>query len=192
MNRVALEPGPVLGEGAVPTECCDVPGECSEGVPTRPVTLRAVEGVDPAVAVINADDTIDLPDGFVRVYTAPGYLIELPSHPLHDAVFGSSEDPDGQARHPTCSQLRTVVGEVMETPFIGSLDLRLSEPDDPDTRELVRDGIVVDAHTVVEGFSRDGLPFIEQGDQAAVDLRVCEAEDGTLIPLATHISPAIS
>jgi hypothetical protein len=152
-------PGDVLVGGEKPP--CNDGGGAEEQ--TREVELRSVSGVPPEVAVYLADSPGD-------VYLNPGYLIELPSHPLHQVFYGPPGRPLRRAQGKSC----TFEGEIK------SLDAFIVQA--PDGEQW----ITVDARTRVKGFQREGLPYLRAGDRVRIKGKGCNEA----VMLAQRIEPA--
>ena len=169
--RESPERGASLGSGEIPD--CEAGGRCSP--PGESVQVFRLEDVDPSVAV--ATNT--------GVYLAPGTFPALPDHPLHEAVFGSSSNPNYRKR---CGEPFGFVGEVRQG---AGFSLRVDPNDPPDQLlEFVEDEgvwVEVDADTVVEGFDRNGVATIEDGTPVEVTVRMCEGEPSG--PFADRIRP---
>jgi hypothetical protein len=129
-----------------------------------------IRGVSPLVAVgVEGND-------WPYAWLVPGYLPEGPLHPLHDAIYGSPEEPNAEAGF-RCGPPRVLRTRAVSTPSYDVEPLRVeAEDDDLQSFLLGRgvDGIVtVDADTVVRGFERTGIPFIQTGDEFTLVLRDC-------------------
>jgi hypothetical protein len=147
---------------------CPAPGQ-----PIPPPTPRDVyrlRGVHPAVAVTDTS-------GYA--YLAEGFFPQLPSHPLHRALFGRAPAPDETARR-GCFPARTVSGRVEAASAWGaSLKLRVTRAPagfDPDGDGAV--GFVTDGRTRVEGLRRLGLPFVGRGRHVTVSAVRCPSTSG--------------
>jgi len=148
-------PGDALDDGEVPG-CDDGGGE----EPSRDVGLTAVSGVAPEVAVYAEGD----------IYLNPGYLLELPSHPLHQEFYGPPGRPLRRAQGKSC----TIEGEIE------SLQEFIVQA--PDGEQW----ITVDARTRVKGFRRGGLPYLRIGDRVRIKGKGCNEA----VMLAQRIEPA--
>lgn len=155
--------GERLGKGRIPG--CDDPGQ--------QVNVVRIRGVSPAVAV-GVDD-----DDWRYAWLAPGYLHESPRHPLHDAIYGSPQEPNAEDGF-RCGSQRTLRARALDTPEIQYVFLQVAAEDSELEGFLVRDdvdGIVtLDANTVVIGHERDGIPFVQAGDEFSLVLRECEGK----------------
>jgi hypothetical protein len=142
-------------EGGVAPACCDTPGSCDGGDKGAPLELWTIEGVDPSVALMGAGLVGD-PSGERPYFIAAGTLPQLPSHPLHEAIFGSPDLPDERSES-ICSGVATVDAEVAETPTGSSVSVRPQFPA----------GVTLDAKTRVEGFPPGELPRLHEGGSGA-------------------------
>lgn len=167
-----------LGIGGRPT-CKDSNG--GEAGASTAVEVRRLAGVDPRVAVAVRGER-------EHAYLAAGYFLELPSHPLHGAIEWSrrsSNELIGCARSP---EMR-IEGTIRYGP---SPLLEVSGRDRVARRYVGSEALLfVDARTRVERLSRNGLPYVAQGTEVAVDAVGCLARDGTLAKLVPRrIAPA--
>ena len=158
--------GKRLGEGHIPG-CGEDPG--------YDVSVVRIRGVSPAVAVgIGGND-------WPYAWLAPGYLPESPRHPIHDAIYGSPREPNAEDGY-DCRLPRTLRARAASTPSFDVEPLHVEAEDDDLQGFLLRedvDGIVtVDADTVIEGFERDGIPFVRTGDEFSLVLRECMGKPG--------------
>jgi len=141
------------------------------GEPSREVTIFSVRGVHPSVAIAVR------PEGGRRFLgLGPGYLVESPRHPLHDVVFGSESQPDTYRGY-DCRRPRSVLARAVTTPVHETTSLIVAAERRAD-RSYLRgrgaDGVLTfDAGSVIEGFDRHGIPFIEVGDRFRLLLRAC-------------------
>jgi hypothetical protein len=140
-----------------------------EGAPPgRSANVLEIDGLKPSVAVAI--------EGEPRAWLAPGYLPESPSHPLHDAIYGSPRQPSAEAGF-RCEPSRTIRVRALTTPAFDVIPLEVEAEDEQVQAFLLRqdvDGIVtVDASTLVVGFERDGIPFVRAGDEFLLVLREC-------------------
>jgi len=136
-------------EGGVTPACHDTsprdPGERDH--PTR---LRAIEGVPPEVAILHRR----------RLQMNVNYVIEAPEHPLHDLYFDELDvGPRGRIRGASC----TVDGEVQEVVFGFAINT-----------DRGRRTVLIREDAAIEGFDRDGLPYIERGAAVRVHGRCRE------------------
>lgn len=111
-----------------------------------PVTIVPIADVSPRVAVGAL--------GTESPYFAPGYLVQSPAHPLHNAVY--REDPD-ETHGFRCDEPRAIGGRVDFTPGFGTV-IGVKGLDEASVSLLRRyDNIVfVDAQTEYVGLNRDG------------------------------------
>jgi len=167
-----------LGTGGRPT-CRDFHG--GEAGASSTVEVRRLAGVDSQVAVAVRGE----PD---VAYLASGYFIQLPSHPLHDALdwpARSLNELIGCAKSPPMR----IVGTIR---YGAATGLDVSERDDVALRYVGSETLLyVDARTRVERLSRHGLPYIADGTKVAVDAIGCLTREGKLAKLVPRrISPA--
>lgn len=157
-----------LGKGNVPS--------CS-GEPRPALDVIQIRGVDPAVAVVIEGEG-DPP----YAWLAPGYLPESRRHPLHDAIYGSPSEPNAETGF-RCEQPRVISVRALNTPAFDSTYLQVAAKDEALETFLSAgdvDGIVsLDANTAIAGHERDGIPFIQAGDEFSLVVRPCvgTAED---------------
>ena len=179
IGDVSVGVGAKLGEGVRPP--CERERGCS-APDAETATVMRVRGVDPDVAVTLAQDPTP--------YAAPGYFVELPTHPLHSALFGGPRRPIAKAgwwcRPPF--ELRAEVSAV--PPAVFRVDGEESE-----VNVRYRDGdegvaIVVDAETRIEGLAKSGLPYVERGDWVSIVSRECLASGGRAQLVAERMRPA--
>ena len=170
--RAPLPVGPDLGAGTAPA-CRDtiVVGRAPRPVTApRPVALRAIAGVAPSLAVAV--------DGDRRTaYLASGTLPQLPSHPLHRAIYGRDDRPL-ETRGRDCAPAPAARGRVRGGGPIG--EIALAPGAGPPVRALV------DARTRVDPELLDGgAAGLVPGRRVAVGLLRC---DGLLV--ARRVVPA--
>lgn len=164
--------GARLGSGVLPG--CGAPG--FETVPDEPVTVFAIRGADPAVAVASVSR-----DGNRLAWLGAGYLVESPRHPFHNAFYG---DPttDRLAGF-DCGPPLTTRATALSTPVPEAPTLLRVQVEDATVERLLQaegtDRIVsLDAATDVEGLGRrHGVPFVRFGDELALALRVCDGKE---------------
>lgn len=132
-----------VGTGVIPP--------CRSGDAPRRVALHRLRGVNPSVAVAVAgdDDT---------VFLAEGFLPQLASHPVHDAIQRRSGPLPGPRR---CSRGFATTGTVTA---VQPLLLRSQGGEV---------AISLHARTRVTGFLRAGEPYLQVGDRITVSGRVC-------------------
>lgn len=159
-----LGPGVVLGCGS----------EEMGYYPDENVSVRRIDGVDPAVAVAARIKDADRP----IVWLGHGYLVESPRHPLHPTI-ATSWGLDGHQGF-TCGASRKTRAYVLSTPAPGQpLEVRADDPEvealltEPGTQRLVS----VEADTVVSGLERHGVPYVERGDELVLALRPCDGNE---------------
>ena len=155
--------GRQLGSGVIP--------DCAEDAPVRKVEVVGIRGVRPSVAVAVLGEG-EPP----YAWLAPGYLPEHPRHPLHDAIYAPGE-PDAEAGF-LCGPERTVRARAVTTPSVGYLQVSAEEDRVQDflLREDVEGIVTLDSDTVVTGFERDGIPFVQAGDRFTLTLRECKGK----------------
>lgn len=141
--------------------------------PREEVTVLAIEGVDPAVAV-GAEE-------YSRIHAVPGYFVQQREHPLHAALYGA-EQRKRERRGWTCGDPSTTIGTVDEAPiFVLRLDVEGSEePFEP----------VIDSRTRFVGLERRGLAFVPEGARVRVRTLVCTTERGRRKVVAQTVSAA--
>ena len=180
IGDVSVGLGAKLGEGVRPP--CERGRGCS-APDAETATVMRVRGVDPDVAVSLAQDP--------SPYAAPGYFVELPSHPLHSALFGGPRRPNAKAGW-RCRPPFELRGEVSAVPpAVFRVD---GEESEVNVRRY-RDGdegvaIVVDAETRIEGLARSGLPYVERGDRVSIVARECLASGARVQLVAERIRAA--
>jgi hypothetical protein len=152
-----------LGEGEIPD--CGTGGRCAP--PEEEVEVFSLTGVPVDVAIAAPGLEAE-----PLVFLAPGTFPALPDHPLHDAMYGSPAKPNYRQR---CGEAFGFGGEV--TQANGTLRMRVADPV-PEQLEEDDDGQVwleLDATSRVEGFDRNGIATIAEGEQVTVTARLCEA-----------------
>lgn len=160
----------VLGTGGRPT-CSDANG--GEAGASSTVEVRRMIGVDPRVAVAVKGE----PDA---AYMAPGYFVQLPSHPLHSAIEWKPRSPNELTG---CAKTRPRQLRVSVRSTSGStIGVTL------DGRETF---LFVDAYTRFRGLERNGLPYVAPGQHIAADAVECLSSGGRLRKVVPRlISPA--
>jgi hypothetical protein len=160
----ALGPGVVLGCGS------DELGYH----PDEDVEVRSVEGIDSNIAVAALLD--DAPRSIVWV--APGYLIESPRHPMHEALapsWGYAELRDEF----TCKETLRTRARSLTTPQLGQ-GLEVVAVNPAVEALLVGSGnryVAVDPATEISGFDRNGVPYVAEGDELMLVVSICSDED---------------
>jgi len=86
---------------------------CGQTTPAGDVVVYTLRGVAPEVALVAGSS----------LYLSPAYFIQVRSHPLHDAVFGSPREPD-EARGKPCRRLASAVLRTEEVRGRWRLDSR--------------------------------------------------------------------
>jgi hypothetical protein len=156
--RVAVAVGEVLRRGEI-RGCASAPP-----VPVRVVRLR---GIDPSIAVgVRADPG----SASIGLFGRPGYVVESPLHPLHDAVFLGPDKPVGVEPGFRCGAPFTLRGRVAVPQSPGGIPLTLR------TRRGERQ-LSLHAATTFSGASRHGLPFVGAGLRVRVRTRRCVGTD---------------
>ena len=132
-----------VGTGVIPP--------CEPGDAARRVALHRLRGVDPSVAVAVAGDDDS-------VFLAEGFLPQLESHPVHDAI----ERRSGPLPAP-----RRCRGEFAAAGTVTSVQ--------PLLLRSRRGEVAISLHgrTRVTGFLRAGEPYLQAGDRITVRGRVC-------------------
>ena len=128
--------GPSLGQAIVPP--CYDQGEsgCSRGEKGEGIEIFRLPGIDPHIA-IGADQ---------QAFLAPGFIPAQPSHPLHEAIYGSKTQPNGRSGwHCDDEPIRGLVGTV--TQGGGGSDVGVRLEGDRVQREYGYTEVEVDART---------------------------------------------
>jgi hypothetical protein len=132
--------------------CPDLIARPSEPVAPGGASVMAIVGIPPSVAVGAAGQRH-------FAYLAFGYFPELPSHPLHEGrVRDLTRGCRATERFSLVGRVR-VHGSALMVEVdrsSGSLDVR--------PRVTVIQ-LLVDKHTRIEGFDRNGLPYVTAGDR---------------------------
>jgi hypothetical protein len=167
----------LLGEGMVPV-CRDtevVGTGCTADVKEESggesVDVFRLPGVHPEIAVVA------LMPGPVA-YIGPGYMTQLPDHPLHDEMYGSARRPNERSGW-NCGEPIGLTGTVVSVPAYGSGGLEVRVDGNPLRRQDGRTGLFTDALTRVTGFDRNGIPYIRKGDRLRASVRECTTAEGT-------------
>jgi hypothetical protein len=186
-GKIAEEPalGSSLGSGVIPP-CVGSDASGCEGEDEQPVALFRIPGVNPEIAVVVRPTAS-------RVFLAPGYFPELAGHPLHDAIFGPRLGRPEEKRGFSCGRAFSIKAIVESPPAWGALFLVEVEESDRDVGRYDEGGgvaVFVDAGTEVEGLERNGLPFVEEGDHAAIEARECLGGGGAGKLVAARIASA--
>ena len=159
-----LRLGRALGQATVPP-CPDFNNPKAPPAPGGGVDVVAIAGVAPSVAVGAAGDPH-------TAYVALGYFPELPSYPLHE---GPGRDYTSGCRVTGTFNLTGTVSQHGSSLLIhvnqrsGSLE---AEPGS--TIQLL-----VDARTQVDGFDRNGLPYVTAGDNVRSTGVTCQFRGAT-------------
>jgi hypothetical protein len=168
----------MLGTGGRPT-CRDSNG--GEAGASTTVDVRRLAGVGPRVAVaVGGEPNV--------AYLARGYFIQLASHPLHAALEWS---PRSLNELTGCAKSPPMRLEGIARPG-GALVVEVSKRDEVASRYVGHEAFLfVDSYTQIEGFSRNGLPYIGPGTRVAVEAVACLWRNGTLRKVVPRrISPA--
>ncbi|HET6696156.1 MAG TPA: hypothetical protein VFG85_06600 [Gaiellaceae bacterium] len=160
-----LAPGVILGCGS--PEMGYYPDDGTE--------VRRVEGIHPSVAV--AAQVYDSTQW--AVFAAPGYLIESPRHPLHEALaetWGYTRPHPGRR----CDETLRTRARSLATPDLGQpLEVVAVDPAVEDL--LVAPGgnrsVSIDPETDLIGLDRNGVPYVGKNDDLMLVLNVCVDED---------------
>ena len=166
-----------LGDGEIPH--CGTGGRCAP--PEEEVGVLSLTGVPVDVAIAAPGLEAE-----PLVFLAPGTFPALPDHPLHDAIFGSPARP---IYRQGCGERFRLVGEVTQATF----NLRIRAPEEvPGELETFEDQVwlELDTQTRVEGFDRNGVATIVEGEKIAVSARMCEGHGELPGPLVDVIRPA--
>jgi hypothetical protein len=148
-----------LGEEEV--EDC-IGGRCAP--PEAKTALFALEGVAPEIAI--AAPAVDAETQF---FLAPGTFPALPDHPLHEAIYGSPTKPNYRQQ---CGESFRFAGEITQVDF---LRIRVDEPV-PEQLEKDDDQVwlELDVESRVDGFDRNGVATISEGEEVVVTARLCK------------------
>jgi Family of unknown function (DUF6281) len=159
-----------LGTGGRPT-CGDAHG--GEAGASSTVEVRRLAGVDPRVAVAVQGE----PE---HAYLARGYFVQLPSHPLHQAL---SRAQRMRSELEGCADTRPLAFEGTVRSSTGAT-IGVS-------KGKGEAFLFVDQYTRVQGLARNGLPYVAPGQRIAVEAMVCLWPDGRLRKVVPRrISPA--
>lgn len=164
--------GPSLGEGAVPA--CDDTGSsgCSRlhGEDDQSIAIYRLRGVDPHVAFGALT-----PWGDRQPFLAPGVFPELPSHPLHEAIYWSPRRPSERRGGWHCGEpIPDLTGRVTVSPAGGGF-LGVRFEGDRVRRDVGFTDVQIVAQTKVTGFDEYGLPHIVEGDALHATAHECTA-----------------
>jgi hypothetical protein len=143
--------------------------------PDEGVEVKSVERIHSSIAVAT------LMDGSTRsgIWAAPGYLIESPQHPLHEAL-AKNWGYDDQSWY-TCEEktLRTR-GRSLTTPELGQ-GLEVVAVNPAVEKLLVAPGgnrwVSINPETEFTGFDRNGVPYVREGDDFMLVAKVCQDMD---------------
>jgi Family of unknown function (DUF6281) len=176
LARVGTGEVPACGESDTGAGCSSLGSGSGE-----PIDVHRLQGVDPAVAVGGEGSHGR------RAYLAVGYFSELPSHPLHQTIWGSSRRPNELAGW-RCDASIALVGDVEQTPGFGLVFEVLFEGGEVE-RQHGFTALFVDVGTVIRGFDLHGLPHIEGGDRIRATVRECRRGEQYKV-VARTIEPA--
>lgn len=154
-----------LGEGEQPV-CGE--GGCVEPASTGVEVLR-LAGISPEVAV-------GVLNGGSQFYLAPGYFPQLPSHPLHRAIYGPQPGRPDEKRGFSCGPRFLLKGKLASPAAWGALFLVEVDASEHDVGRYDEGGgvpIFVYSGTEFTGVERNGLPFVEEDDRIAIEAREC-------------------
>lgn len=140
--------------------------------PDERVEVKSVEGIHPSIAVA---------DGSTRsgVWAAPGYLIESPQHPLHEALAENWGYADRRSSY-RCEETLRTRARSLTTPDLGQgLEIVAVNPAVEDLLVAPRGNrsVAVDSATELSGFDRNGVPYVGKGDDFMLVVNVCVDED---------------
>jgi hypothetical protein len=179
-NEPPVSLGKSVGQARVPS-CNDTGQAGCEREQDGSIEVFRVAGVDPHVALAahgSAGQDLFLADGFFP---------QLPDHPLHTLIYGSSQRPNERARAWQCGEkIRQLTGEV-----VGSgTRPRVRFEGDFVRRDAGSTPLFVDVQTTIEGFDEFGLPRLLEGDMIQATVRECTASGGRYKVVPDSISPA--
>jgi uncharacterized protein DUF6281 len=175
-DYAVLEAGAALGRAEIPH--CDVGGRCAP--PEETVAAFEIPGIPREVAIL-------APGYDGSPFLAPGTFPELPDHPLHEAVYGLPTRPSYRA---DCGAAFVFEGTVTQVSPLrvepaGEVPGGLTETTEDGEHVLLQ----VDSGTTIEGFDRNGVATLAEGDEIRVRARACTS--GELAgPLADSVEPA--
>lgn len=168
-----VELGESLGEATEPG-CADTGGAES---PEREVEVFAIEGVDPAIAFAARPDF---------VFLAAGYVLESPTHPLHELVYGREGPPAPPEKR--CGNPATAEATAVESAAYG-LIFRVTNVAGGDAvfRQTGEREVVFDAETAFRGLERNGVPYVAAGERFELRARPCK-QNGTITLVADRLT----
>jgi hypothetical protein len=165
----------LLGTGGRPT-CGGING--GEAGASSTVQVRRLIGVDPRVAVAVKGE----PE---HAYLAPGYFVQLPSHPLHRSL-----PPRQRSRSELkgCAATRRVelAGTVRSSTGAGIVRSSTGAGIGV-ARGRGEAFLFVDSFTRLRGLERYGLPYVAAGQHVAVDATACLWPGGRLRKLVPRL-----
>jgi Family of unknown function (DUF6281) len=172
-----IEQGAALGEGTLPS--CD--GEGCRGEDKGALPVYRLVGVDQHVAIGG------VPTTYGDVLLAGGFFPQLPSHPVHEAIYGSPRKPS-ERRGWHCEVPIVARGEVADVGY--GLGVHFERPGLV-PREGKRAAIYIDAHTRVTGFDEQyGTPYVQAGNRIEARVRTCRRPGGRFKVVADRVANA--
>lgn len=121
--------------------------------PDVPIELRAIAGVPTVLALARPGEPRS-------AYLAPGSLPQLPSHPLHRAIYGR--------RHPVSARRADCLAPRTVTAVVGGAQTGIG-PLAVQTRGGRTIGVAVERGTRVRGARRAGRhPYLRAGDRVTI------------------------
>jgi hypothetical protein len=163
--REELGPGVVLGCGSPEMGY----------YPDEGVEVKSIEGIHSSIAVAA------LMDGSSRstIWAAPGYLIESPRHPLHEAL-ADNWGYDDQSWYACEEETLRTRGRSLTTPRLGQ-GLEVVAVNPAVEELLVAPGgnrwVAVNPETELTGFDRNGVPYVGEGDDFVLQAKLCRDVD---------------
>jgi Family of unknown function (DUF6281) len=157
--------------GALEPDCNDTGGPA--GAPT-PIVARRISGVPPGVALL-ARDTVLVASGYFPKVTNVLTGATMPTDETHGCTLGGPVRITGPAQ-----------------PGFGALDVHVDDST-VHLHHLLRGSaqVYVDGHTRIHGLTRNGQPYIGEGQLVRVDAQFCKVPGsiGTMI-VGRRIVPA--
>jgi hypothetical protein len=176
--------GASLGTGVQPA-CEDHGGAVGcRGEDDEEIEIFRLVGVDPrvAVGVRYAGEPLAL--------LTPGFIPQLPDHPLHEALYGTPGQPNEREGGWRCAKpIPDLLGEVVDV-VAGTTPSRVRFEGELLRRDVGR--LYIDARTTISGFDEFGLPRIQLGDRIRATVRECTGWGGRYRVVADSITPAAS
>jgi len=153
--------GPPLGQAIVPPCYDQGQSGCSRRDEGYKIAIFRLPGIDPHIA-FGAER---------QAFVAPGFLTSLPSHPLHEAIYGSPKQPNARSGwHCAQDPIAGLVGTVTQA---GGSEVGIRFEGDRVQRQYGYTEVEIDAQTSVKGFDEYGLPHIVEGDHLRATVREC-------------------